>query len=247
MKITFLGTSHGVPSPTRYCSATLLEVEDRAYLIDAGAPVADLLIRLGVPFEKLKAVFTTHIHDDHTAGLPALCSLANWYYKESDFDIYMTEVEGIRIFRQMVQITDRTLDERRLRFHLASPGAFYDDGTLRVTAIPTRHMEEVNGTSYAYLIEARGRRILFTGDLHGEDAADFPAVAAQAPTDLIVCEMAHFGPEVIFPRLAACPVKQVLFNHVYHDYEASMAAIRAAAGKYPFEVRAVEDGDVVEL
>ena len=61
MKITFLGTSHGVPSPTRYCSATLLEVEDRAYLIDAGAPVADLLIRRGVPFEKLRAVFTTHI------------------------------------------------------------------------------------------------------------------------------------------------------------------------------------------
>lgn len=246
MKITFLGTSHGVPSSTRYCSATLLEVEERAYLIDAGAPVADLLIRRGVPFEKLRAVFTTHIHSDHTVGLSALCSLANWYYRESDFDIYMTEERGIQIFRQMVRVTDGSLDEQRLRFHLTSPGVFYDDGTLRVTAISTRHMEQVNGTSYAYLIEAGGRRMLFTGDLHGEDAADFPA-AAQEPTDLIVCEMAHFGPDAIFPRLAACPVRQVLFNHVYHDYEASMAAIRAAAGQYPFEVRAVEDGDVVEL
>ena len=222
MKLTFLGTSHGVPMVDRHCTSTLLEVGAAAYLFDAGAPVADLLIRCGVPFEKLQAVFTTHIHGDHTFGLPTLCSLASWFYKDSSFDVYLTEKEGMEALRS------------------------YNDGNLSVTAIPTRHMEGIGCPSYAYLIQAEGKRLLFTGDLHFADAADFPAEAGQ-PTDLILCEMAHFGSEVIFPKLAACPTKQVLFHHVYHGYEESMAAIRDANGRYPFPVRAVEDGEVVQL
>ena len=91
MKITFLGTSHGVPGADRYCSSALVECGDNAYLIDGGAPVADLLIRYGVPYEKLKAVFTTHIHSDHTIGLLHLMSLSSWKFKESSYDLYLTE------------------------------------------------------------------------------------------------------------------------------------------------------------
>lgn len=247
MKITFLGTSHGVPSDTRFCSATLVELGDRAYLIDAGAPVAALLLRHDVAFERLKAVFTTHIHSDHTAGLVELCSLANWHYKEAAFDVYLTEEAGVQALSQFVLATDIVpLDEERVRLKLAAPGVFYDDGVLKVTAFPTRHMEYVGHPSFAYLLEAEGKRALFSGDLHGNDAADFPGEQA-GPLDLIVCEMAHFGPEAIFPQLEQCSVKQVLFNHVCHGYEESMAAIRAADGRYPFSVWAVEDGDVVAL
>ena len=39
MKITFLGTSHGVPAADRYCSCTMLEVNGAHYFIDAGAPL----------------------------------------------------------------------------------------------------------------------------------------------------------------------------------------------------------------
>ena len=99
MKITFLGTSHGVPGADRYCSSALVECGDNAYLIDGGAPVADLLIRYGVPYEKLKAVFTTHIHSDHTIGLLHLMSLSSWKFKESSYDLYLTEQAGIEAFR----------------------------------------------------------------------------------------------------------------------------------------------------
>lgn len=246
MKLTFLGTSHGVPMVDRHCTSTLLEVGAAAYLFDAGAPVADLLIRCGVPFEKLQAVFTTHIHGDHTFGLPTLCSLASWFYKDSSFDVYLTEKEGMEALRSYILSADKAFADDRVRLKLIAPGPLYDDGNLSVTAIPTRHMEGIGCPSYAYLIQAEGKRLLFTGDLHFADAADFPAEAGQ-PTDLILCEMAHFGPEVIFPKLASCPTKQVLFHHVYHGYEESMAAIRDANGRYPFPVRAVEDGEVVQL
>ena len=63
MKITFLGTSHGVPAADRYCSSTMIDVNGCLYFIDAGAPLIDLLLRRGADLNQVKAVFTTHLHD----------------------------------------------------------------------------------------------------------------------------------------------------------------------------------------
>jgi ribonuclease Z len=95
MKITFLGTSHGVPAADRYCSSAMIEVNDSVYLIDAGAPAADLLIRRGVNLDTVKAVFTTHLHGDHVFGVIQMASLFNWFFKTADADFYLTEQAGI--------------------------------------------------------------------------------------------------------------------------------------------------------
>ena len=42
------------------------------------------------------------------------------------------------------------------------------------------------------LLEADGRRVLFTGDLKGP-AVDFPMSVLSKPLDLAVCESAHFA------------------------------------------------------
>ena len=122
----------------------------------------------------MRAVFTIHIHSGHTAGLVGLCSLANGFYKNADFDVYLTEEAGAEALRQFVRATDiAALDEKRVRLKLAVPGVFYDDGFLRVTAFPTRHMEYVGRPSFACLLEGEGKRVLFSGDLHGNDAVGF--------------------------------------------------------------------------
>ena len=246
MKLTFFGTSHGVPAPDRFCTATLLECGGRAYLIDAGAPVADLLIRYGIPFEKLRAVFLTHMHLDHTSGLTQLCSLGNWYFTNSSWDIFLPEDEGIEAFRRLLLAGDKSLDETRIRFCRTAPGRIFSDEHIRVTAIPTLHMA-AGFPSFAYQVEGEGKRLIFTGDLHGPDASDFPAAAELEPSDAVICEMAHFGPEAVFPHVKKCPTRHFFFHHVWHDYESSMAAIRALDGTLPFPVTAVSDGDSFEL
>ena len=47
MKINFMGTSHGYAEKCQFTSATLIEVSDFYYLLDAGAPV-EWSIWLGV-------------------------------------------------------------------------------------------------------------------------------------------------------------------------------------------------------
>ncbi len=249
MKITFLGTSHGIPMIDRFCSSTLIETGGRAYLIDCGAPAADLLIRRGIPFSALRAVFTTHIHADHTAGLPLLCSLSNWAFPDAEYDVFLTEEIGVTTLSAYVASMDKQPLSERIRLRTYTAGVFYADDRITVTAVPTRHMQGADHAypSYALIVDAEGKRLVFTGDLHGNDAADFPQIAKEEPSDLIVCEAAHFEIETILPITTACPTKRLWFNHVYRKYEHALTVIREADGKYPMEIHAAADGDVLEL
>ena len=77
MKIRFLGTSYGAPAPGRHQQNLLLETESgRDYLVDAGAPVLDILAGEGYDFSRLKAIFITHLHGDHMNGLADILNLA---------------------------------------------------------------------------------------------------------------------------------------------------------------------------
>ena len=84
----------------------------------------------------------------------------------------------------------------------------YDDGVLSVTAYRTKHCR----TSYSYLIEAEGKRVLFTGDLSPNPADDFPFDAAHY-CEVIICECAHFDASVLEGVFARCDTKAVVMNH----------------------------------
>ena len=69
MKITFLGTSHGITEKDRFTSSTLISVAGKNYLVDAGAPIMKLLQEQDVGFDTLGGIFITHSHPDHYMGL----------------------------------------------------------------------------------------------------------------------------------------------------------------------------------
>lgn len=246
MKITFLGSSHGVPSAERFCSCAMLEVGDAIYLIDAGAPVAELLMRYGKDVNKLKAIFTTHCHSDHTAGLLGISNLCSWYFKNASFDICITKQALAQAICSCTEAMAAPIAADRVRFRSAFAGEVYNDGTLKVTYIPTRHCEP--DESYAVLLEAEGKRVLFTGDLSPKlENGDFPTVALNEQTELVVCEMAHFAPEHIKPYMSVLKTKRLIFNHVYPLAKLELIEAMAGSGEYPYAVCAAADGDVVEL
>ena len=247
MKITFLGTSHGVPSESRHCSSILLEVGENAYLIDGGAPVADILIRKGIDFSKIKAVFTSHSHSDHVYGILPLISLCNWHVKSANLDVFLTEQIVCDAVRNLLLATDKSgFDESRIRLKLAIEGEIYSDGTLKVRAIPTKHMEPF--PSFAYIFEAEGKRFIYTGDLHGKDAADFPKIALNEPSNLIITESAHFKVEVILEKLLACPTKAMAITHIYSPNPKSVFdAIKEVAKTSKIPLFAPDDGFEIEI
>ncbi|MBR5679652.1 MAG: MBL fold metallo-hydrolase, partial [Clostridia bacterium] len=80
MRLTFIGTSHGVPEPHRRCSSYLLEVNGAYYIIDMGTQTVEDLRRLGISIDDVRLVICTHPHGDHTNGLISFVDLVNWYF-----------------------------------------------------------------------------------------------------------------------------------------------------------------------
>ena len=71
--VTLLGTGAPEPNPTRFGPATLVQAGGLTLLFDAGRGVTVRLYQLGIPSGKgIDAVFLTHYHSDHVAGLPDL-------------------------------------------------------------------------------------------------------------------------------------------------------------------------------
>lgn len=245
MKITFLGTSHGVPAADRYCSATLIETGGSVYLIDAGAPVIDLLLRRGIDLNAVKAVFTTHLHGDHIFGVIQMTSLFNWYFKTTDADFYLTEQAGIDAVKNVIETTDNPLCDR-VRLKLMAADTVYQDQNIHVTPYPTQHLAHANRPAYSYLVEVEGKKVLFSGDLSVRlEKGDFPGYALQNEVDLMICEMAHFGPEHVSPYLEKCRAKELVFNHVFPLHK--LAEINSLNGKYSYPIRTVDDGEEIEL
>lgn len=245
MKITFLGTSDGVPRPGHFCTSTMIEENGAIYLIDVGAPVTDLLLKLGKDFNNIKAIFNTHGHGDHLDGMLPLLDLCNWAYKSTSFDVYLTEqkiADGFLGCLQSMAVNPIATD--RLRLHEFSAGVVFEDDNIKVTAIPTRHCEPK--PSYAFFVESKaGMRVIFTGDI-SVVKGDFPEIAYEVETNLIVCEMAHFGAEHIAPCLEKCKTKQVIFNHYQLRKERDIRQL-AQCGKFPFPIHAAEDMDVIAV
>lgn len=245
MKITFLGTSDGVPRPGHYCTSTMLEVNGAIYLIDAGAPVTDLLLKQGKDLTKLRAIFNTHGHGDHLDGMLPLLDLCNWAFTSTSFDVYLPEKKiGDGFIGCLQSMAAKPVDTDRLRMHEFTAGVVYEDENIKVTAIPTRHCEP--RPSYAFFVEtASGLRTLFTGDI-SVVKDDFPTIAYEVETNLIVCEMAHFGAEHIAPCLAKCKTKQVIFNHYQLRKERDIRHL-AQCGGFSFPIHMAQDGDVIAV
>ena len=241
MKITFLGTGHGVPSAIRACSSTLLEIGDAHYLIDGGAPVAERLTALGVRFDSVRALFNTHFHSDHILGALQFFALCNWYYKTSDLRIFLPEEAGMNAIKGLINTTGTPVDESRLHFETFGADFTYRDENLSLGVIPTRHMAEKNRPSYAFRIEAEGKRVMFTGDLT-KDLSDLPEVLTKEDFDLLVIENAHCPTELLLEKLNTVRASRVAVNHVNKE-AVKFPMLEAAVGHTPYELIVVKDWD----
>lgn len=78
MELTFLGTSAGSPTRSRNVSACALRLSNQRewYLIDCGEGTQHRLLNTPLSLLTLVAICITHVHGDHTFGLPGLIASA---------------------------------------------------------------------------------------------------------------------------------------------------------------------------
>jgi ribonuclease BN (tRNA processing enzyme) len=179
-KVVMLGTGNPQPDPDRSGPATAIVVGDTPYLIDFGAGVVrraaaaarDHGVRALEP-TKLRVVFLTHLHSDHTTGYPDLI-LSTWKIGRAlPLEVYgppglksMTEhilaayQEDIRI--RVTGMEGASPDAVKVNVHEIASGVIYQDTKVTVTAFPTKHGDWQE--TYGYRFETADRSIVISGD-----------------------------------------------------------------------------------
>jgi len=189
-----LGTGTPVPNPERSGPATAVVVGRRVFLFDAGAGVMRRMAAAGLPIDGVTAAFITHLHSDHTLGLPDLI-LTSWVMGRST-PMRLFGPPGLR------RMTDHFLAawsedtvvrvkglERgrpggyRVEAHEITGGVVHDSEGVRITAIRVPHGEWEY--SFAYRVDAAGRSIVISGDTRPSEAL----TRAAADVDVLVHEV----------------------------------------------------------
>ncbi|MDP4134199.1 MAG: MBL fold metallo-hydrolase, partial [Bacillota bacterium] len=237
------GSSHGLAEEGRFCTCLMIEVSGNKYLIDAGAPVQDIFINKGWDLKEIKAAFITHMHDDHILGLQGLCS-HRLYINAPGMKVFYPNSYALEAYKKYaVNILHFPVDDRIEFSAVDNKSEIYDDGNIKVKAISTMHINEENG-SKAYIIEAEGKQLLFTGDLKWDDISDYPKVSYEEDFDGVFCEFTHYCIDKQVERLSKTKTKKMFFYHV-NPYNFNMAPKVLPLLPFPFIV--VKDMDVIEF
>ena len=236
MKVIIFGSSHGIPEGDRQCTSYMVDVDGHYYFIDMGMQVISGMRRRGMDVTAVEMIACTHPHGDHTDGLLHFVDEVNWAFRIPKLDVILPHqemVDAVHTWLHAIGVAEK----EQIRYHVAHPGIIYEDERVRLTAFRTQHCIP----SYAFLFEAEGKKILFTGDLHAE-LIDFPIDACTSP-ELIVTESAHFDAENLTPFLADMKPQKVVFSHIAPGRTAALYKFLGEDHPYPC-IAAIDDLEI---
>ena len=178
-RLVILGTGTPVADPDRFGPSVAVVVGGESYLVDAGAGVvrrAAAAARNGIPAlaaSNLKRVFITHLHSDHTVGLPDLMFTPWQNGRAAPVEVYgppgtlrmTTNIEEAwveDIHMRLFGLEGRRAHDYRALTREIEAGTVYDDGTVRVDAIPVNHTSWP--VAFGYRFVTPDRTIVISGD-----------------------------------------------------------------------------------
>jgi ribonuclease BN (tRNA processing enzyme) len=257
VRITIFGSAAGFPTKQRTNTAIGIWQDRDLCLVDAGEPVAAHLARRGISPDALRAIFITHMHADHAAGLPMLMQWLQLNHRTRPLWLHLPS-GAVDAFAAVLEMHCLFVDE--LGFDLVvqpvEGGKAYEVGDISVMALANRHLDgqaerlrragkQIEPQSFCYLMTVNGRRVLISGDL----AQPAELVIPVAGADLAIVEMAHFTPEALGETLAATRLPRLVLTHLIHTLEPVEDQIcdRVRAAGFGGEVVLARDGEEVDV
>ncbi len=192
--VVLLGTGMPRPDPDASGPATAVSVGSRVFLFDAGAGVMRRIAAAHLPINGVTALFITHLHSDHTLGLPDLIFTSWVMGRQRALEAYgphglkqMTE-HILAAWREDEEVRVDGLEHERadgygVNVHEIQAGVVYDSGGVRITAFPVLHGSWKE--AYGYRIDTPTRSVVISGDTRPSDAL----VAAARNVDVLVHEV----------------------------------------------------------
>jgi ribonuclease BN (tRNA processing enzyme) len=185
--VVVLGTGTPNPDPERSGPAVAVVVDGTAYLVDAGPGVmrraAAAAARYGLPglrAPNLRHVFLTHLHSDHTVGLPDVIHTGWVLERDTPLQLFgppgtvrmahhLTEAWAADIANRTTGAQPHTPDGWRVEARdIERDGVVYRDERVTVRAFAVPHADWEHALGYRF--ETRDRVVVISGDTRPSDA-----------------------------------------------------------------------------
>lgn len=199
--VVLLGTGTPNPEPEASGAATAVLVDGYAYLVDAGtgivrraAAAAERYGAEALTAARLDIAFLTHLHSDHTLGLPDLIHTPWVLEREVPLRLFgpggtvsmaehLTAAWEADIENRLGGHQPSTPDGWRVEAVEIEPGIVYEDERVRVTAFTVSHTGWPE--AYGYRFDGGGRSVVLSGDTAPTEAV----VEMCAGCDVLVHEV----------------------------------------------------------
>lgn len=238
-RIVVLGSSSGMPSPTRFCSSLFFQTEETSFLVDCGEGVSFSLLRNKIDPLLIDSIFVSHSHIDHMGGLFLLVQMMYLLKRKTPLDVYIPEeaVFGVRNYLSTCYLPPEKLNFK-LSLHPIESNFRLEDHQIQIEAHPNHHLtgnreyiEEIGLTnkmqSYCFILKLSGKKIVYSGDI--SSAGDLSKIIEEA--DILITECVHPNlPELLSLIVEKC-VKSTFLTHIPPELDARQKEIIEKARK----------------
>jgi ribonuclease BN (tRNA processing enzyme) len=178
-QIVLLGTGTPNADPERFGPSTAIVVNEQPYLIDCGpgvirrATAAHAKGVKGLAVEKLKTLFITHLHSDHTVGLPDVIFTPAVLDRHAPLAVYGPPGTR-RMVNHLLAAWSEDVAMRvnglergdaqayRVNVHEIAPGVIYRDANVTVKAFAVPHGSWRH--AFGFRFETVDKTMVISGD-----------------------------------------------------------------------------------
>jgi len=255
-KIYIFGSGAGTePIKGWHHTALAFEVNSDIYWFDAGEECSYTAMDMGIGFSKIKGIFISHMHIDHTAGLfgllHAVMKRADMYDEQpldNTIKLYLPDKDAWKRLNPVTDMMGMKVYPTEVKASDIADGLVFSDENIKIYALHNQHLQKEEGDgwkSYSFLMETEGKRIVYSGDVREPEELD---LFLDAPVDLLLIETGHHKLERICDYVNSRNIKRCVFVHngraILNDFDGSFAFVKERMN-CPVEIS--RDQTVIEL
>lgn len=139
-KLHILGCGSALPTLQHNASSQIVEIRGKMFMVDCAEGTQIQLRRSKINFQRLQAVFISHLHGDHCFGLIGMISTFGLLGRTAPFHVYgPKELGGVLDMLMKTFCNDYSFEVRFHPVDTCENKVIYEDRSLTIETIPLQH------------------------------------------------------------------------------------------------------------